>query len=175
MILRWLEDLIVRYGDTFSSDSRALTDGERGHAREVFADALDLEPVRIARSSIPGPPMVLGNLILIPPGFEIDGITLIHELAHAWQYQTRSTEYISNSVWHQAIAAISTGSRAAAYEVSWADLATPSILDLPAEKQAVIIERWFAFGHLRKHPDFQRHIAEVRARCYMPSTGRGIL
>ena len=162
MILRWVEALIVRYGGAFSHDSRALNERERGHAREVFGDVLNLEPVRIARSSIPGPPMALGNLIRIPIDFEIDRITLIHELAHVWQYQTRGTDYISNSVWHQAIAAISTGSRAAAYDVGWDDLAAASIFDLPAEKQAVIIERWFASRHLREHPDFQRHIACVR-------------
>jgi len=113
-------------------------------------------------ASIVNTPAALGNVIRIPPGFALDSITLIHELAHVWQYQTRGTEYISSSLWHQARSILSTGSRRGAYDVTWEDLTTPSIHELPAEKQAVIIERWFAYPHLRRHPDFERLLAEVR-------------
>ncbi len=160
---RWLEAVAIRYCDAFSRDSRPLTATERRQAREVFGPALDLGPIRIVRAYIVNSPVALGNVVRIAPGHELAPFTLIHELAHVWQYQVRGTEYISNSLWHQGAALIATGSRQAAYEVRPADLTAESIHDLPAEKQAVIVEGWFSRPSLRRHPDYRRLIAQVRA------------
>ncbi len=156
-----LEALATQYGELFSRDSRPLTGDERADAVVVFADALDLHPIRIVSASIVNSPATLGNSIRARDG-EMDRATLIHELVHVWQYQTRGTSYISDSVWHQVSATLTTGSRQAAYELTWEDLAAGSIYDLPAEKQAVVIERWFAEPALRQHPDYSRFLAEVR-------------
>lgn len=157
-----LEAFATRFADAFSRDSRPLTDEERSSAIEVFGDALDLEPIRLVRASIVNSPTTLGNVIRTPLEGEIDRVTLIHELAHVWQYQTRGAAYISDSAWHQAGATLTTGSRRAAYELTPADLAAASIHDLPAEKQAVVVERWFADPFLREHPGYRRFLAEVR-------------
>ena len=157
-----LEALATQYGELFSRDSRPLTEAERADAVVVFADALDLDPIRIVSASIVNSPATLGNIIRAPRDGEMDRATLIHELAHVWQYQTRGTSYISDSVWHQVSATLTTGSRQAAYELTWEDLAAGSIYDLPVEKQAVVIERWFAEPALRQHPDYSRFLAEVR-------------
>jgi hypothetical protein len=157
-----LEALATRFSGAFARDTRALTCDERDDAISVFGDALDLDPIRIVSTSIVNSPTCLGNIIRVAGGGEIDRITLIHELAHVWQYQTRGAEYISDSAWHQVSAALTTGSRQAAYLISFDDLAAASIFDLPAEKQAVIIERWFADPGLRVHADYRRFLSEVR-------------
>ena len=158
-----LEALATQYGGAFARDARPLTEAERADAVVVFAGALELDPIRIVSASIVNSPATLGNIIRAPQHGEIDRVTLIHELAHVWQYQTRGTAYIFDSVWHQVSATLTTGSRHAAYVLTWEDLAAGSIHDLPAEKQAVIIERWFAQPALRQHPDYTRFLAEVRA------------
>jgi hypothetical protein len=157
-----LEALATRFSGAFARDTRVLTGEEREDAISVFGGALDLDPIRIVSTSIVNSPTCLGNIIRVSADGEIDRITLIHELAHVWQYQTRGTEYISDSAWHQMSAALTTGSRQAAYVISFDDLAAASIFDLPAEKQAVIIERWFADPALHGHPDYRRFLAEVR-------------
>ena len=160
---RWLEALAIRHCDAFSSDSRPLTQPERRDAVEVFGSALDLEPIRAVRGSIVNSPTVLGNIIRLPLAGEIDLATLIHELAHVWQYQVRVTEYISSSVSCQLIALVTTGSRSAAYDIEPGDLAAPSIHDLSAEKQAVIVERWFVNPNLRDHPAYRRFLLQIRS------------
>jgi hypothetical protein len=162
MILSWLEALAVHYGAAFASDTRALADDERADALEVFGTVLNLDPVRVIRTTILAGPMTLGNAIRFPIDYPLDRITLIHELAHVWQYQTRGTSYISNSLWHQGIAILTTGSRYGAYHLSWQDLKAPSIHDLPAEKQAVMVERWFANPTLRRNPDYERLLSQIQ-------------
>jgi hypothetical protein len=164
MRLRWLEFLAVYFGDALSTDPRPLNELERATAMDVFGSSLDLDPIRIVRAWVVNSPVVLGHIIRIPPNYELDRITLIHELAHVWQYQHRGTAYISSSVAHQGWAMLTTGSRAAAYHLSAEDLTAPSIHHLPAEKQAVIIERWYASSLFRQTPDAARFIAEVRQR-----------
>lgn len=160
---RWLERTLIRYNLAFTvGDPRPLTEAESLAAIEVFGGALALDPIRIVPASILNAPAALGNVIRIPPEYEMDAATLIHELAHVWQYQTRGTAYISDSVWHQFLAIVSTGTRAEAYRLTRDDLAAPSIHDLPAEKQAVIIERWSLGGLFRCNPNYRRFLAEVR-------------
>jgi hypothetical protein len=163
MILRWLEALAVHYGAAFALDTRMLDGDERADAREVFGPVLDLDPIRVIRTEIFSGPMTLGNMVRVPLDYPLDRVTLIHELAHIWQYQTRGTGYISNSAWHQSVAFITTGSRYGAYHLSWDDLAAESIDDLPAEKQAVLVERWFANPALRQNPNYERFLAQIRA------------
>jgi len=163
MRARWLEALVLHFREAFSHDSRALTEAERRDAEAVFGPVLDLEPVRVMRASLFSGPMALGNVIRIPLEYFLDREILIHELAHVWQYQTRGTEYISNSVYHQLHGLFTTGSRRAAYHVTGEDLRAPSIHDLPAEKQAVIVQRWFADSSVRRNSHYQRFLAQVRS------------
>jgi hypothetical protein len=100
----------------------------------------------------------------------IDHQTLIHELMHIWQYQTMGTQYISDSIWHQVGAAVATGSRAAAYEVTDADMRTRSLSALPAEKQAVIVETYFANPNIRSDPNYRRFIEQVRRARPLPES-----
>ena len=100
----------------------------------------------------------------------IDRRTLIHELTHVWQYQTKGTRYISDSILHQVGAAIATGSRNAAYIVTADDLRARSIHDLPAEKQAVVVETFFADPSVRTNSDYQRFIGQVRRATPLPES-----
>ena len=61
MILSWLEALAVHYGAAFASDTRALADDERADALEVFGTVLNLDPVRVIRTTI------LAGPIMLPP------------------------------------------------------------------------------------------------------------
>lgn len=157
-----LEALATQFAGALSSDTRALTTDERADATEVFGGSLDLDSVRIVRASVANAPTTLGNTIRIPRAGGLDRAVLIHELAHVWQYQTKGTAYISDSAWHQVGALLATGSRNAAYDLTEEDLSAESIHDLPAEKQAVIIESWFASPGLRADPTYARFLAEVR-------------
>lgn len=162
MMRTWLETLAVRSATVFSRDSRPLTERERREATFVFGAALNPDPVRIVRGPFFDSPVALGNIIRLPLAFTLDLVTLVHELAHVWQYQTRGTGYITNSAAHQLKALLTTGSRSGAYRIESGDLNAHSIHDLPCEKQAVIIERWFTGGLFRLHPDYCRFVAEVR-------------
>lgn len=76
---------------------RMLTDGERGIARGVFGDAIDLERVQVARRRGGRFAFVLGSRIHFPPEAPEDfsgeplwrQAWLVHELTHVWQFQTR--------------------------------------------------------------------------------------
>jgi hypothetical protein len=81
---------------------RALTDGERALAAEVFGDDLDLDPVRflpapppLTRAFVPGrwfgrdwivwpKKSLAADFAVAPLGLQA---TLVHELVHVWQAQ----------------------------------------------------------------------------------------
>ena len=120
---------------------RALTPAEAAHARRVFADGLDLAPVRVTRGhpASTGAARTLGNTIhlrerdfagagpdLTPAGMEL----LVHELTHVWQYQTGGPGYFPASMLAQALATVRHGHRHAAYE--WR----------PQQEAGVPFERW---------------------------------
>jgi hypothetical protein len=111
---------------------RALTGAEVDLAASIFADSLDCTPVRLTRDSVMafGAPKALRNTIhlrsdwhhfvgdslnLTPEGRQ----TLIHELAHVWQYQNGGLAYIHGSLSAQLVAWARTGSRGGAYR--WRD------------------------------------------------------
>jgi len=84
--------------------ARRLSVGERGLAREIFGDALDLDPVRLwswprpwSRTFVPGR-WLWRDWIVYPASQLVDDFcalgaplepqaTLVHELTHVWQAQ----------------------------------------------------------------------------------------
>jgi hypothetical protein len=100
----------------------------------------------------------------------VDYRTLIHELTHIWQYQTMGTSYISDSVYHQVAASVGSGSRNAAYDVTEEDLRAKTLTSLPAEKQAVIVENYYAQAALREDANYRRFIEQVRRARPLPES-----
>lgn len=145
-------------GGAFSTSSRALTSRERDIATLVFQESLDLDVVQILQSPVVSAPTTLGNNIRAQ-GAMSDG-TLVHELTHIWQYQNLGSGYISDSLWHQAAAAITTGSRDGAYNARVE--AGRRFTDYSAEHQATIVERWATSDTYRNDPNYQALIDEVR-------------
>jgi hypothetical protein len=165
-----LELFSALHGDALSLGGRPLSRAELEDARFVFRESISLDKVRIVKAVVANAPTTLGNFIRIQMNGEISRQTLIHELAHVWQYQTKGTQYISDSLCHQVGATIATGSRNAAYDVSEEDLRARSIHTLPAEKQAMIVETFFASSRARTDPAYQRFIEEVRRARPLPES-----
>jgi hypothetical protein len=165
-----LELYSALHGNALSFGGRPLSRAEREDALFVFQASIDPDKVRVVHAVVANAPTTLGNFIRIPMDGSIDRRTLIHELAHVWQYQTKGTQYISDSILHQVGAAIATGSRNAAYTVTEADLRARSIHDLPAEKQAVVVETFFADPGVRADPNYQRFIGQVRRATPLPES-----
>jgi hypothetical protein len=156
------------HGGSLSLGGRSLGRNERRDAEFVFGSSIDLDRVRIVEAVVANAPTTLGNFIRIPLNGSINRQTLIHELAHIWQYQTQGTQYISDSICHQVGGAVATGSRNAAYVVTPDDLQSRSIRDLPAEKQAVVVETYFADPSVRTDPNYRRFIEQVRRARPLP-------
>jgi hypothetical protein len=149
-----------------SFGDRPLSPDECGLILRIFGDSINPDPILIGytRLSSGGRAYTMGNKILVPAGTLIDAATLVHELTHVWQFQTRGTRYISDSVIHQ----LTQGSRA--YEVNI--VPGRSIYDYAAEQQAIIVEYYYRDSPpgFRANPDVQRMIGEVRrARPLSPT------
>jgi hypothetical protein len=163
-----LELYSALHGNSLSLGGRPLSQNERRDAAFIFQSSIDLDKVRIVYAEVVNAPTTLGNYIRIPMDGAISRRTLIHELAHIWQYQTKGTGYISDSLYHQISATIATGSRDAAYEVTEADLRVSSIHDLPAEKQATVVETFYASAAARTDRNYLRFIGQVRSARPLP-------
>lgn len=151
-----------RTGDLLGSRGRPLNADEWAVALEVFQNSLNYDLIRITEANVVNAPTTLGNTIRIQPGQPMSNATLVHELAHVWQYQTKGTGYITDSLLHQTVATIRHGDRNFAYVVNDSDLAGKSIHDLTAEQQAVVVETWFDDKAKRKNEDYKRMIEQVR-------------
>ena len=156
-----VEVLGMQYGDAFSSGGRMLATSEKDILFPIFGDAVAYEKVRIVTSSLIAAPTTLGNYIRIPPGYSISNATLVHEMTHIWQFQTRGNSYISDSLVHQTAAIISGGDRNAAY--SYTIVPGQSFSRYTAEQQAMIVEDYFSQPSLRNNDDYKRMIDEVKA------------
>lgn len=159
------------HGNVGATHERPLLPQEKQLARGVFAQAVDLDAVRIVTTPVANAPTTLGNYIRVGSSGMPDGV-LIHELAHVWQFQNKGTSYISDSAWHQTAAWVSSGlkSRAAAYQVTIQP--GKSIHDYTAEQQATIIEQYFVVRAKRNDPEYQRMIKEVQASRPLPQNVR---
>jgi hypothetical protein len=143
----------------FASSVRPLGQRERELAARVFGDSIDLDQVRIARSSVVATPTTLANTIRTSQ--EISDVTLIHELTHVWQFQTSGLRYVSCSLAGQAQGAIMHGDRNWAYDYKPRQERS-RLSDYGPEQQAMIVEDAFRTGKLDEAP-YAHLIAEIRS------------
>ncbi len=147
--------------DAGGGASSKLTDSEKTIARGVYGDAIELESVRVVYAPSPtGYPMTWGDTIRMPPNRSLSTGTLIHELAHVWQYQTRGTSYISDSMLKQTCAVLTGHDRDKAYEYAITD--GKSLLEYSAEQQAEIIEDYAVSKTKHADPRYQALIDQMR-------------
>jgi hypothetical protein len=136
--LEWTAIQLAAIANPFG---RALYEWEYEIVHDIFQSGLDASRIRIVETRIMSAPTTLGNQVRVPPGwtFERDNRpVLVHECAHVWQYQTRGTSYITDSVYHNASGQIATGNRNVAY-MNYQLQTNSSISDFTAEEQATIV------------------------------------
>ncbi len=124
---------------------RALYEWEYEIVSDVFQTGLDASRIRIVETRIMNAPTTLGNQIRVPPGWSLDRENrpvLVHECAHVWQYQTRGTSYITDSVYHNVSGQIATGDRNVAY-MNYQLETNSSMSDFTAEEQATIVGDYY--------------------------------
>lgn len=147
-----LEVFAALNGDLLAGGGRPLTSHERALAEPIFGASIAYDSVRVVVSSVANAPTTLGNFIRISPAYRARGIpnsTVIHELMHVWQFQTRGMRYMSNSLCQQLHAVITKGDRNFAYDLTGEDIVRAGVIDrLPAEKQAMLVELWFTQASL---------------------------
>jgi hypothetical protein len=153
-----LEEIAIQGQKTFADPGRSLNPEERRLLLIIFGQSVNLSRVQIVLTDLgaKGRPYTLGNTIRIPRGTQFDAQTLVHEMTHVWQYQTRGTNYISDSVVHQ----LTSGQ--GAYDVTL--VPGQSIYEYTAEQEAVIVERYYADDPpgWSQNPHVVRMIDEVR-------------
>ena len=155
-----IEIFATQYGNAFTKNSGVLRPEERALAVDVFQQSINYDVVRVVTAQFAAAPTTLGNNIRILPGYEIDSDTLIHELTHIWQFQTKGNSYVSNSLIHQTACIITGGDRNAAYE--YKIVPGQSISKYNVEQQAMIVQDYFSKPLLKNDPDYIRLITEVR-------------
>ncbi len=164
-----LELYSALHGGALALGGRHLTTDERKDAEFIFQSSIDLDKVRVVNAIVANAPTTLGNFIRIGLDGKITRQTMIHELAHIWQYQTMGTAYISNSLCSQLGAIITEGDRNAAYNVTMDELKKAgSIYKLSAEKQAVVVESYYADPGIRNEPIIKKFIEQVRSAKPLP-------
>src|SRR5262249_45478620 len=147
--------------------AQPLTEKEKELARTYFGDSVDLEAVRVVVGKTGTDDAVtLGNVIRAPAGLRLAGGTLMHELVHVWQYQTGGTDYISDSLGHQASSFAAKGKRGGAYAYNL--VTGKSFFAYSAEQQAQIIED-YADG---RHPDWKAEYKRLAAEMRTVKAGR---
>ena len=141
-----------------TGDGRFLKPEEKRLLLTIFGNSVNLDPVEIVPTSVGprGRPYTLGNTIRVPDGTIFDAETLVHEMTHVWQYQTRGTGYISDSVLHQ----LTSGQDAYVVKL----VPGQSFYDYPAEQQAMIVQRYYSDAPpgWKKDADVVRMMAEIR-------------
>jgi hypothetical protein len=162
-----LEIAALRSQQFMSFGGSPLLPAERSIAASVFGSSLNLDAVRIVYSTVVAAPTTLGNSIRVPPGYTMPHYVLIHELTHIWQYQAMGSGYISDSLWHQTAATVSslvttgTADRSGAYRYTIVRGQNFNVYS--AEQQASIVEDFFLSPTLQADPEYRRLIAQVRA------------
>lgn len=161
-----LEALAVQAQAAFSDSGRSLNSQEKKLLLTIFQDSVNLDTINIVLTDLgtKGRPYTLGNTIRVPRGTTFDAETLVHEMTHVWQYQTRGTSYISDSALHQ----LAQG--AAAYVVEL--VPGQSFYGYTAEQEAMIVQRYYEDTPpgWRENEDVVRMIGEIRKARPLAST-----
>ncbi len=164
-----LEIFALRSGGALATRTRRLTPTESDAAAFIFQQSLDLSSIRIIVSRFTGPPFTVGNNIRTRTS-QLPLQTIIHELTHVWQYQTKGMGYVSDSVFHQGKAALFSSSRGGAY--SYTITPGKALHRYTAEQQASIVEHYFASSKLRQDLGYQKLIDELRRTRPIPTNVR---
>jgi hypothetical protein len=91
----------------FEPAGRTLTADELNILTGIFDQGVDYEKIIIKEGhagllGISGRPFTFRNVIYVPEKYlPIEPALLIHECCHIWQYQTRGSRYMSESLWAQ--------------------------------------------------------------------------
>ena len=153
-----LESFLIQSQGALATPGRRLTRTETQILSGVFGMSVNLDAIRLVMTNVAvnGRAYTLANTIRFPTNSTVDLRTLVHETTHVWQYQTKGSGYISDSLWHQA-----TGG-SGAYDVTI--VAGQSIHRYHAEQQAMIVERYYANDPAgwSTNPNVVRMIEEVR-------------
>lgn len=182
-----LEWAAIQAAAVTSPDGRSLYQWERKIIDDIFQNGVDAGRVRIVEARLLNFPTTLANQIRVAPGWTFEGNRtpiLVHEMTHVWQYQTRGTSYITDSVCHNASGMIATGNRDVAY-MNYHLQPNSSMGDFTAEEQATIVGDYYEITRvyqknanppkwveLRKPdlPIYEQLIAEVRSATPMSDT-----
>jgi hypothetical protein len=143
--------------------SRGLSDSEKNYAKEVYGEgSIDLDAIVITRGSLlsAGAPRTTGNTINLTDD-QFDGdtmnlsdegmLTLVHEMAHVWQFEHGGGTYIPEALWAQAKAWVTTGTRNAAYD--W----------LALDEQGVPWEEWNPEAQAEAVEDYNKQLRFMQA------------
>jgi hypothetical protein len=135
--------------------SRGLTGPERSAAQGMYQDSIDYDLVTVVSGglgSAGAPARTIGNTICMadeqfdPATGNLTSsgmVTLIHEMAHVWQYQHGGAAYIPNALGAQLDAWIRTGDRNNAYDFGRAMQQGIPWEQWNAEQQAEAMEKYF--------------------------------
>lgn len=145
-----LEYAAIQLSALTSPVGRPLHPTERSIIDDIFQSCVDAGRVRITETNILNAPTTLANQIRVPYGWDFKDqrrAVLVHEFAHIWQYQTRGTAYITDSVFHNASGQIATGDRNVAY-MNYQLKSGSSINDFSAEEQATIVGDYYEISRI---------------------------
>jgi hypothetical protein len=164
---------------------RGLYQWEIDEVQDMFRGALDTGRIRVVETTILNAPTTLGSQIRVPHGWSFDQgnkPVLVHECTHVWQYQTRGTSYITDSVYHNASGQIATGDRNVAY-MNYQLSAKSTMWDFSAEEQATIVGDYYELTKIYQNtqtppawvvarrpdlPIYERLIEQVRSTTPLP-------
>jgi hypothetical protein len=142
---------------------RLLNDREYSEANGVYQGSIQLLQVRISDSPN-SYSFTVGNNIFITGRDKGDFSTLIHELMHVWQFQTKGTRYLPDSIANQ----ITKGRSVTTGAYYYAKPPVRLLSFYAAEQQAMIVQDYYDGMKVdpknfeEQNSDYKARIAEVR-------------
>ena len=126
------------------TEGRKLTSAEITSLKAVYGDSIDYSKVTIKEGDvgllgIGGRTRTVGNTIYVAKdNLPLTDALVTHEMAHVWQFQNGGTDYMSESIWAQAVGDD--------YDFEKGIKDGKAFRDLNPEQQAELIEQAFRTG-----------------------------